>query len=141
MQAASARTCRRIYSPFSQRDGHVLLLSFSSDFALWVTLPALRGAERDAIRVRRVVVVRVAVVVHIAEVRRVGREGAAEPPVVGGACAGQFLQNITYVVLFGELFRSLLIGIHNAFYEIDLVFDHLHPLLYFAFVDVVEHFQ
>ena len=42
----------------------------------------MRGAERHAIRVAGVVVVRVAVVVHIAEVRVVGSKRGTEPPVL-----------------------------------------------------------
>ena len=43
-----------------------------------------RGAEGHAIRVRGVVAVRVAVVVHIAEVRGGRSQRRTEPPVRGG---------------------------------------------------------
>ena len=46
------------------------------------TLSDMRGAERHAIRVAGVVVVRVAVVVHIAEVRAVGGIRRTQPPVL-----------------------------------------------------------
>ena len=42
----------------------------------------MRGAERHAIPVAGVVVVRVAVVVHIAEVRAVGGIRRTQPPVL-----------------------------------------------------------
>ena len=75
---------RRLFTlqAYACSEGHVLLLSTWSDFPIG-TLSALRGAERHAIRVVRVVVVLVAVVVDIRKVRGVGRPRRAQPPVVG----------------------------------------------------------
>jgi len=79
------------------------MLSFSPsqpDFTTGVTLSAKkkpntgRGAERHAIRVVGVVVVRVAVVVHIHEVGAVGCIRRTQPPV---RCT-QNLQSITYEI-------------------------------------------
>ena len=60
-------------------------LSSPSLLTILVSFPTpsdMRGAERHAIRVAGVVVVRVAVVVHIAEVRAVGSKRGTEPPVL-----------------------------------------------------------
>ena len=60
-------------------------LSSPSLLTILVSFPTpsdTRGAERHAIRVIGVVVVRVAVVVHIAEVRAVGSKRGTEPPVL-----------------------------------------------------------
>lgn len=69
MQAASARTYQGVYLPFGRSSTPSLLTGRISPYA--VTLSALRGAERNAIRVGGVVVVAVAVVVDITEVRSV----------------------------------------------------------------------
>lgn len=69
MQAASARTYQGVYLPFGRSSAPSLLSGRISPYT--VILSALRGAERHAITVVGVVVVAVAVVVDIAEVRGV----------------------------------------------------------------------
>ena len=79
MQVAFAHSYRRAYLPLFGRVSSPSLLTILISFP---TLSDVRGAERDAISVARVVVVRVAVVVHIAEVGAVGRIRRTQPPVL-----------------------------------------------------------
>ena len=62
-------------------DGCILLLLIILVSPCHAWLLVSRESEHNAIRVGRVVVVRVAVVVHIPEVRRVGEIRAAQPEV------------------------------------------------------------
>ena len=66
MQAASARARQGQYLRF--REGQFLLLSFSSDFAVPVTLSRMRGADDHAALVVGIVVVIAAVAIHIVEI-------------------------------------------------------------------------
>lgn len=72
---------KHIY-PFGKVPGSFSPIARISSYT-WITLSGKRGAEDHAISVARVVVVAVAVVVHITEIRRTVR--GTQPPVVRGA--------------------------------------------------------
>ena len=82
MQAASTQTCQDTYLPQNLEEGYNLLLSNRTDFSLnWLTLSRKRGAERNTIRIVRIVVVVIAVAVDIHEITRVVAIRRTQPPV------------------------------------------------------------
>ena len=82
MQAAFAQTCQETYLPFQEGPNLLLFYLHGFHFVIKVTLSGKRGAHDNPISIVRVIVVAIAVVVHITEIRRT--VSRTKPPIVSG---------------------------------------------------------